>query len=296
MNIHTDVYDKRNEREVQQFIDTCSDEAYLQHVLASPKLTCAYIAKIENKMVGAMIAWKNDFHPNCTYFRILIDSSDDQKIIAKKLLLQLENDSMISKPLQTSIWDTDEHLKGFFEMNDFIKIRKTYMPTLNTSKKIPINRNNNHVYTLMTMADISTNEDLLYKMTRLVKDVYEQTHLDNPVAELSLVDWQKLMLADDLIMDRSFVYFDTNKRDIVAYSFLHASESKDTIELGWCDSKDKRHIKYIPQLVEQQIKYAYKNGFRYMVGEFDTTSGYAMKVYEDTPFPRCISWLTYQLS
>lgn len=284
--------DYKNKDE-EQLLDLFSEEKYLLHILKSTKLNCAYTAVYKDQIVGMAIAWTSAFHPYCIYFRILSHRTDQQMNVEKALLVKLEKDQTLKLPLQTSIWETTSGLKSFYKNNGFTEIRKTYMPVLKIedSGSLKIAQNENEV--IRTLTDISLDPHLMKKLTKLVKNIYEQTHIDNPVAKLSLDDWEHMIIADDIVMNGSLIYVDATETNVLAYSFLHHTEDNETLELGWCGS-ESQHIDLIPWLVWSQIAYAAKHGIQFMTGEFDTTSKYAMKVLHHMPFPPSEAWITYQ--
>ncbi|SER23810.1 hypothetical protein SAMN05216362_1642 [Piscibacillus halophilus] len=170
------------------------------------------------------------------------------------------------------------------------------MPTLSVSdvnKDIPMSTEK---YIIKTLRDVSMNEEWLKKLTNLVKNNYEKTHLVNPVVGVDIKKWEKLILADDIILDGSIIYIDQDKKDVIAYSFLHQSEKSDTYELGWCGVEDNYNRELITQLTFHQICYAADHGVQYIVGEFDTTDHNAMEVLKTLPFQPSPTLITYQKS
>ncbi|PAV29680.1 hypothetical protein CIL05_09915 [Virgibacillus profundi] len=296
MQIAIKEYESKDEDQVKKLIKICFEENYLLSILKSPKLIKAFSAYHKNKLIGVAFAWKSDFHPYCTYFRLLVNPFYNTKEIAGNLLLKMEQ-LEFDYPVQTSIWETNVGLKYFYEQNGFRTIRKTYMPKLEVSNMTDFMPEiYSGSYSLKTLADIMSDHQLMEKLILLVKKVYEQTHLANPVAEMSLDSWRSLVLADDVITDGSYIYVNADHNEIMAYSFLHESEDTETLELGWCGSVDNKRISLIPQLVMQQIAYTNNHGYKYMEGEFDTTSEYAMKVLRNIPFPPTALLITLQKS
>ena len=164
------------------------------------------------------------------------------------------------------------------------------MPVLKIEENRSLKIAKNEKEVIRTLTDISLEPHLMKKLTKLVKNIYEQTHLDNPVAKFSLDDWEQMIIADDIVMDGSVIYLDATKTNVLAYSFLHHTEDNETLELGWCGSEDQ-YIGLIPWLIWSQIAYAAKHGIQFISGEFVTTSKYAMKVLHDIPFPPSEAWV-----
>ncbi|ADY22689.1 GNAT family acetyltransferase [Bacillus paranthracis] len=111
--------------------------------------------------------------------------------------------------------------------------------------------------------------------------------------KLPLQTWQEMILADDVLLDGSFLIID-EEHQIMAYSFLHTSEKDNTVELGWCGTHTKDDLSLLKLLVFEQFMYANKHGYSFIQGEFDSTSIYAMEILKSVPFNPCATWITYQ--
>ncbi|WP_100011266.1 hypothetical protein [Lentibacillus sediminis] len=185
-------------------------------------------------------------------------------------------------------------MKDFFEENGFTIIRKTYMPVMpvaNAAKLIPPEEPSGIV---KSIADISHDELLKTQLIRMARTNYINAHEANPVAELSWDTWKKLVFADDMIKEGSYIYCNSDGTEILAYSFLHKSTEPETLELGWCGAIDEKNADFIPPLVYRQIRYAKQHGWKYLQGEFDTTDFFAMKVLRSFPFSPAPTWITYR--
>src|SRR5699024_9721393 len=95
-------------------------------------------------------------------------------------------------------------------------------------------------------------------------------------------------------MTGRFVYLKKDEKNIIDYSFLHKSDTKNALELGWCGAIEMEAKDLIPRLIAYQINYARKHDIQVISGEFDTTDDYAMEVLNSFPFAPCPSWITYQ--
>lgn len=296
MQINIRKYGSQDEVQLKQLMKLSSEEADLIEVVKSPRMRCGFSAFDKNKLIGAVFAWKNDFHPQCTYFRLVISPEYKTEKIAGLLLSKIQGQDAVNYPLQTSIWETNAGLSEFYKVNGFEKIRKTFIPRLVLSdvEKFKSIKNDNIDYSVKTVAEIITDYDLMEKLVQLVKRVYEQTHTANPVAEMSLDKWKSLILSEDTLTDGSYSYIDSTSGDILAFSLLHESDSSDTVELGWSGSTNHSSIELIPQLILQQIIFAEEKEYKYMEGEFDTTSKFAMEVLRTIPFPSSAAWVTFQ--
>lgn len=288
-------YDSKDEGQIKKILDLCFEDEGLISILNSKKLMFAYSAFIDKELVGIVFGWSSNFHPYCTYFRLLSNPYYKAINIEGKLLSKVKEQEMLDFPLQTVIWESSFNLKCFYEDSGFIELRRTYMPILKLSdvnKELLLNRS--EIYTVMTLGEVSLNHELMKKLILLVKRNYEHTHKVNPVANLGLEEWRKLILADDTLMEGSYIYIDISSMEIIAYSFLHKSEKEDSYELGWCGATECLNTRLILQLILHQVKYSLKEGILYLIGEFDTTDKYSIEVLKVFPFSPCPTKITYQ--
>lgn len=77
-------YQTEDTRSIEQLFPVLADEQDILRILESPNLIKAYSANVGQMFVGLVIAWKNNFHPYCTYFRILVDPLYEQYHVRKK--------------------------------------------------------------------------------------------------------------------------------------------------------------------------------------------------------------------
>ncbi|MGG5738173.1 MULTISPECIES: GNAT family acetyltransferase [Bacillus cereus group] len=292
-NLVIEKYSRSNELKIKQLIDLYNEESYLFNLLQDNKTKCAYVAYYKKDVVGIFFAWNSNFHPYCTYFRIYTKPFYSGLHIEQFLLNEIQKRENFKLPLQTSIWETSAHLKAYYEEHNFTEIRRTYMPILDLQKIILTNQILNLNYHLQTLSNILSNNSLLKKLAHLVKMNYEQTHLANPVASFPLETWQKMILADDILLEGSFLIID-EENEIIGYSFLHTSKKDNTLELGLCGTHTTDNLPLLKLLVLEQTTYANKNGYSFVQGEFDSTSMYAMEILKSFPFNPCPTWITYQ--
>lgn len=294
MQITIKKYESKDEEQFAKLISLCFEDKYLLSIVYSNKLKFAYSAFCGDKLIGVTVAWTNSFHPHCTYFRILSNPFYKRSGVEEKLLSTIKEVEIIVCPLQTSIWETSVSLREMYEKNGFDEIRRTYMPTLKVADVKDYLPSYNKKDVIKTLAEVLTNEVLSEKLMRIVKRNYEKTHVVNPVAENEWQDWEKRILSDDVVLDGSYVYLDADEKGILAYSFLHESDTNDTLELGWCGVSDNQNKSLISRLIYDQIRYAIKHNILFILGEFDTTDEYALEVLNSIPFAPCPTWITYR--
>jgi len=255
---------------------------------------CTYEAYEEGRLVGLLTAWTSDFHPYCTYFSLVTNPFLDNKV-ETFLLQSLYRTPGIKFPLQTSIWETSYRFKTFYEDNEFVEIRRTYLPLLRRSK-IEINQVFAdivaHNLTIKDLDSIKDNELLKFKLTSLVKENYSRTHSKNPVGELDFLKWKKLIFNDETNLDGSYIALKDN--EIIAYSLLHFSESPNMFEFGWRGTRDYTDIRVMLMLTALQVNFAAENGVDFIEAEIDTTDHFAVEILKFFPFSSAPALLTFQ--
>ncbi len=287
-------YRKEDKDQLKTIAKSCFDEDGIS-IIEQPNTTFARTALHEGEVVGTVFAWKSAFHSNCLYFRIYVAPSFRAEDIERALLEVLTEHAQKQKnllPLQTSIWETSIGLKNLFEKNGFEECRRTYMPILQVEDAlVPIFTLDSNI---QTVEEMSQDKELANKLVELAQRNYTKTHMDNPVSKNIGQDvWKELVFAEDLLEKGSFVY--AEEGEIIAYSFLHTSDEKDTFELGWCGATRDNNQEMIRLLVQRQILYTKKQGVSKLLGEFDTTDEAAMSVLGSFPFEPCPTWVTYSL-
>ncbi|WHY27366.1 GNAT family acetyltransferase [Bacillus wiedmannii] len=292
-NLIIEKYSRSNELKVKQLIDLYNEDSYVFNLLRDSKTKCAYVAYYKKDVVGIFFTWDSNFHPYCTYFRIYTNPFYSGLPIEQYLLAEIQKRENFKLPLQTSIWETSAHLKSYYEEQNFMEIRRTYMPILDVQKIIPIDTMIHSNYDVQTFSNILSNNSFFEELAHLVKINYEDTHLANPVASYPLETWKAQILTDDVLLDGSFVMIDEENK-IIAYSFLHTSEKDNTVELGWCGTHTTENLSLLKLLVFKQAMYASKHDYSFIQGEFDSTSIYAMDILKSFPFNPCATWITYQ--
>lgn len=281
-----------------------STEAFLISIFGNEKDTvddfiyriknniCTFTAYNEDNMIGLLTAWKNNFHPYCTYFALAINPVYGNEI-AHKLLHCIEDN--VIHPIQTTVWETSYFLKSFYEQAGFKEIRRTYMPRLNVAP-INIQTYNNQLKPtqgfIYSLKDIEANHDLRSKLIHLVRDTYKKTHTANPVGTIDENQWGKLIFEDDTILEASYVILSND--DIVGFALLHASDMPKTLEFGWRGTKNVVDRSALLTLCLNQIKYAKDNQYEFIDAEIDTTDPFQIELMKHLPFAPAPTLITFQ--
>ncbi|GEL77865.1 hypothetical protein [Tenuibacillus multivorans] len=267
--------------ELDSLIKNYQEEDEIRALLNSSSLIDCQPAYNNKELVGAIITWENEFHPYCTYVKLVVDPNapyDTENYLFSKV--------DADKPLQSLVDESDKRAINFFEALDFVRVRKTYIARFNIGTSMIDQQINKKVIPLHKIGLLKSD------LVKLVKSNYEKVHIDNPVAKRSHSEWEGLIFASDVNMNGSFIALDEEDR-IVAYSFLHNCDN-ETLELGWCGVSDETHLYLLPQLVLKQGSFAKKVGIQNLEGEFDTTDENAMYVFMELNFEVIESLVMYR--
>ncbi len=127
----------------------------------------------------------------------------------------------IKKPLQILVHEDNENC---LSQAGFALVRTTYFAAW-TLKNIR-EASENQCYRQVN--NLTTEEKIQY--IKLVKGNYEHSHLMNPIRNLGLQEWEKLIFAEDLLDEETLLIF--NQR-IRAYIQCHSSAQPTKVEIGW---------------------------------------------------------------
>ncbi|MBK3496432.1 GNAT family acetyltransferase [Viridibacillus sp. YIM B01967] len=291
MGIFIKKYIGNHLKEIEELMKYSYEEQSIFHIIEQQKYEFAYVAYDVESLVGLFVSFKSKMHPYCYYFRLFSMPFVSQNVEQQLMQYVLQNE-VLELPLQTSLWETSRKLMELYEQFDLKIIRKTYMPKLYVHQNFPPFPVHKSEYELRTLKDIVNNQFQMEQLLALVRRNYEETHLANPVADLSLKQWQQLFA--DAILEGSFLLCNASDQSIVAYSFLHEAENDKDLELGWCGVDQLEQLSLLQILISKQITYANTNGYEALIGEFDTTSKYALEILKAFPFEPCPTWITFQ--
>jgi ribosomal protein S18 acetylase RimI-like enzyme len=285
-------YESKDMSAVKQLFHLSAEGRELFPILQAQKQKMACTAYRGHQLAGFLMTWKNNFHPHALYFKILIVPSSRDSQIERLLMEKLKENHTGDQPLLTSIWETNDQQMNLYTAHGFTEIRRTYMPKLELSSAIARSDSKEERYSLHTLEEISSNLEQMDELAQLVKQNYESTHLVNPAAAMPLSVWKELILGKDTILDGSFLSYD--EEGIAAYAFLHTSDERNTLEIGWSGVRKDVPSSCISQLVIRQIRYARERKYHFLAGEFDSTDKVAMEVFHSFPFQSVPAWVTLQ--
>ncbi len=261
------------------------------------KTPSIHLALIKGSFVGLYKIWVNRFHPKSLYFTISVFPRYRKLGVGKALYEQILSLNSKHKYLHASIWSSNDSGRGFLEHLGFRLYRKTFEPSLELSyiSQSEINQRTrvSENYRIKTVSEIKNTKNYP-ELIKLSRECYRISHLDNPMADISIKEWQEIF-ESDLLEEGSFVLEDDGK--IIAFTNMHKT-SESVAELGWrgvdFDYKDESSS-IILALTYKQIEFAKKAQFKNITAEIDSTDKLAFELFNNLPFKsKEVIWLSYQ--
>lgn len=294
MEIMFQPYNREFKREVETLFEESVEGESLRNIFKSTMSTVSYVALIEEKVIGLLLAWENPFHPEATYFKILTEAEYATERIKKTFFHKIREEADRGQAFITSVIETAISSRDFYEKNGFKEIRRTFMPSLVVEEILDsLVAKELKEGKIKSLAEVLEEEYSFSQLADLVKNNYEASHYVNPVKEMSVEEWKELITAEDILKEGSFILFN-DEGEVIAYSFLHRSENEDTLELGWCGGSSFDRAGALPYLVGKQINYARERDVQYILGEFDTTDPFGMEVMRTFTFRPFPAWISYK--
>lgn len=256
-----------------------------------------YVARLNGCAVGLGVAWNNKMHPSAARCAVAVHPIYRQQGIGGKLFDSIRK-STGQMPLTTSLWET--HFQGmrFALKHGFKEFRRTYTSSLSisdlnlSSYRELVDETVQDGYRIVPMSLITDSEQRRY-IASLCKNMYTETHQDNPPVELTDAEWLEMTFADDLIQQGSFVIIHDN--EVKAVSLLHEGRDRGTLEFGWRGIAESHRCKeqnLLRMMAFTQVEFAVSHGAEVMLLECDSTDRLSQYVLELLPFAPSPAWIT----
>lgn len=222
-------------------------------------------AEVEGKtIIGIGISWLNSFHPQAKYIRIASINNFD--LFMRKLLHTITPQNHIIY----SCWDEDSIKINYLTNWNFKLFRKTYMVTRKVNELLNTLVAPSSTATLLSLEEILNQPQLEKELFTLVKENYEQTHLHNPVRNMTWQLWKETLLEDLPDLQYSFIAVENDL--VVGYVFLHPIS--DTLyDVGWLGSSTDFDLHVI---LKEQLHKLKNEGVLEVEFEVDTTDHHAL--------------------
>ncbi len=208
------------------------------------------------------------WHPHVMYVRLAYDFYRVNEIALTSMIDFLKKE--FEKPLFFLIDQRFVGLEKLLLVNGFRFIRKTEVIHIHPGKCDLAETNQE----IKSVAEIMYEPALMASLVELSKSSYAETHLANPVAELSFSSWQNAIM-DDLIGKSSYVVVAGNR--VTAFSFMYQGEDL-CWELGWIGVERGSDLTLLDALLARQMQDAIDHSILQIEKEVDSTCPYSLHI------------------
>lgn len=241
------------------------------------------IASFAGQLIdGVAISWTNSMHPHALYSKVV--SADSGEDLMDYLI---KSNKSYTKVITSCFSDEAAEVSKVKKMG-FVEFRKTYEVEIEIEillEKLAYSDNcNNHA----TLQEALKNEQVGESLFQLLKVNYEQTHLDNPVAQLPWQEWKKILLEDTPDLKTSKILL--NDGLVRGYSFVHPI-IEEHYEIGWMAYGEQNELQ---EALRTQLGELKNRGIRTVGFEIDTTDHFAYSLKEILGLEKERSWNSYK--
>lgn len=266
---------------VEDYPDTKSIEDFIgqvlsEHSVLKQEILCArrgksktFVAKVGNTVQAVAITHDSTWHPNCTYVKLAYDFNQMTEDFLHQIIMYIKRE--YKKPLFFLVDNRYSLLIIVLRQNQFSLIRETEILHINPLKSITDKSDLPCIY---RVTEIKEDPVILSSLIELTKQVYTDTHLANPVADLLFASWERAIM-DGLLEKNSYVIVQDSF--VQAFSLMY-EVNEQRWELGWIGVRDRKNISELDKLLQLQMKDAVKSGIQIIEKESDSTCPYSQHV------------------
>ncbi|MEC6748860.1 hypothetical protein VXN63_09900 [Marinilactibacillus sp. XAAS-LB27] len=248
---------------------------------------------IDQSIVAVAVSWSNPFHPHAKYFRIYLDDSVKESNALKNQLLE----SLETSPTSTAdrficaLMSNQTSMIRTLESNHYELIRKTYESEWTLDQclnKLSISAHTN----TLSYKDVFQDAQLKNQLITLLKQNYENTHLVNPTADMTLHEWESFLLNEEPDLELSLVALDDH--GITAYVTVFQSETR--VEVAWLGMREAYPTSFLSLkcLFKTQLFLFKQREINLIEPEIDTTDHFALGLFSFIDYLEEESFQTYR--
>jgi hypothetical protein len=216
------------------------------------------------------------WHPTCIYIQVAYDFTRSNKLELHEMLTYLQ--TRFEHPLMFKIDDRFEQLRSILTESNYHRIRQTNICSIDVRtihmKEMSLPNN------ILTLHEVRTLPFLYYQFILLCKDVYTNTHLDNPVADFPLTVWTNMIMTGVLEEISSVLVVDGEVR---AFSLMYEGDTQESWELGWNGVLSEEALSILKNMLDYQIQIGQRHGIHTIEKENDSTDPFSQYVIKDIP-------------
>ena len=227
-----------------------------------------------NGVIVVATTHQSPWHPHCIYVRLAFDLNRIDKDALKQLIGYLK--IIFDQPLLFLIDYRFKSLDHVLLDKGLQLFRKTEVITFHPQKRAMTTAD----YGVNAVSEIANERILMHSLFELCKTIYTETHIDNPVGDFPLANWESIIM-EDLIKEFSYVVIEENK--VIAFSLMYQVE-EGKWELGWIGVENLSEIILLDHLITMQLDDATKLGVVAIEKEVDSTCPYSLHIAESLSY------------
>ncbi|MBB4826181.1 hypothetical protein HNO89_003418 [Sporosarcina luteola] len=259
---------------LNRVFDSCRDLLpEMEASISSQSNQGNFLFRSEGRDIAFVSTYCSTWHPYCIYVRFACERSTEYPAHIKEVIMYIKE--VFQKPLFFLLDDRFSVLQSILEQTGFQMIRKTeivrFKPAISISE-----RSSN----LKSVLEIKGVVPLETSLVKLCKRLYTETHLDNPVAELSDETWRSAIF-DGLLEKYSFLA----ERDgsIVGFSLVYEG-CQPGWELGWVGVDNSARMHLLEWMLDEQLGFAFEERVPFIEKEIDSTCPYSLHLKQTTSY------------
>ncbi|WP_225742757.1 hypothetical protein [Marinilactibacillus sp. Marseille-P9653] len=248
---------------------------------------------INQSIVAIAVSWSNPFHPHAKYFRIYLDDSVKESNELKNQILE----SLEISPFFTAdrfiyaLMSNQVEMIHTLKTNHYELIRETYEPEWTPNHCLNELSNSAHTNTL-TYKEVLQDTHLKNQLVTLLRQNYENTHLVNPTADMTLHEWETFLLNEDPNLELSLVALDD--QGVTAY--ITVFRSNTSVEVAWVGMREAYPSSFLllKSLFKTQLLLFEQHGIEAIEPEIDTTDHFALGLFSFMDYSDEENFQTYR--
>lgn len=247
---------------------------------------------LAGKKIGTSTYWINDFHPTALNFAAYLSPKitlAEQNQFFNQMITDIEQVARKKQKKALITYDYAPQLvfNTLATDNGFHLIRTTVMPKMSLAKALEQTKAIKIAsdFELLSLTALKKCPEQLTELAQQSYIDYQENHRANPVADLSLEEWQEVIYADQLL-DAPLAL--RVKNQLAAYCFTFEDHPHE-LTWGWMGAVKPELLEFLQQ---RQLSWAQEK-YQTLTGEFDSTDKLATRTYRNYAFELCPVYETY---
>ncbi|SKA06754.1 hypothetical protein SAMN02745116_02303 [Pilibacter termitis] len=274
--------EQTREEQLNELLRFSNEREFIKEKITNTPNQVVYIG--EKELEGIGIFWKNEHHPTSVEICMVAKQETvDKESTYAKIFEQLSaksHQTFGQSNFQLVAWQTSRDIIDFCTLLDFKGLYLTFDTTLDLlpfqqqkKKNLP---KNERIYTL---EELKGNTKLLAEFLCILEENYEESHLDNPLREMTQEEWICMIFSENPMTHVPAALV----KDGHVASYAVCVEKNEIAEVHWlgCENQDTKSLHTLITTLSNELATLNKQK---IAGHFRTTSKCEMYVLGAFPF------------